>query len=191
MTVPGGAAAAVPVPVWDRAVRLLHWTLVVSVALSWVTTLGWEAVPGPWHQPAGYAALAVVALRLAWGFVGSRYARFAQFVRSPRRTLAYLRQVLAGAEPRHVGHNPLGAWMVLALIAHVLLLAATGWLYTTDAFFGDETVEAVHHVLAWTLLGCIALHVSGVVYTSLRHRENLVLAMISGRKRAPAGRDAN
>lgn len=184
MTAPDGTAAA-RVRVWDGAVRLLHWTLVVSVALSWITTLGWDAVPGPWHQPAGWVALAAVALRLPWGFVGSRYARFAQFVRSPGRTWVYLRQVLARREPRHIGHNPLGGWMVLALMAQVLLLALTGWLYTTDRYFGDETVEAVHLTLAWTLLALVAVHVGGVVYTSVRHRENLVAAMLSGRKRAP------
>lgn len=186
---PGATAAGAKVRVWDLAVRLLHWMLVASVALSWITTFGWASVPGPWHQPAGYVALAVVALRVPWGFVGSRYARFAQFVRSPRRTWSYLRNVVARAEPRYVGHNPLGAWMVLALVGHVLALALTGWLYTTDWLWGDATVEAVHLMLAWTLLALVAVHVAGVVYTGVRHRENLVAAMVGGRKRGPAPGD--
>ncbi|MBC8057143.1 MAG: cytochrome b/b6 domain-containing protein [Rhizobiales bacterium] len=171
--------------VWDRAVRLLHWALVGSVALS---AVGLVALAGV-HRPAGYVALAVVALRVVLGFCGSRYARFAQFVHMPRATWRYARAVLGGREPRFIGHNPLGGWMALALMACVAALARTGWLYTTDAFWGDETVERVHRALAWTLLGLVVAHVFGVIFTSLRHRENLVAAMWSGAKRAPERND--
>ena len=100
------------------------------------------------------------------------------------RTLAYARRFLVAAEPRHLGHNPLGAWMVLALLACVGGLALTGWLYTTDRFWGDETVEQVHVVLAWTDARAGLLHLAGVAIASFRHRENLVAAMFSGDKRA-------
>lgn len=180
-----GPAVAGAVKVWDRLVRLLHWTLVASVALAWLTT-EWRT---GWHQPVGYLGLAAMVLRLVWGFVGSRHARFAQFLHAPGATLAYLRQVLARREPRYLGHNPLGGWMILALLASIAGLALTGWLYTTDRFWGDETVETVHRTLAWGMLGLIALHVAGVVFTSLRHHENLVAAMFSGRKRPAAGDD--
>ena len=173
------------VRVWDRAVRLLHWTLVAAVALS---ALGLVALFGV-HQPAGYVALAAVLVRSVWGGVGSRYARFAQFVRGPRAALRYARAVAAGREPRFIGHNPLGGWMVVALMLCVIGLALTGWLYTTDALFGDETVETIHRGLAWTLLGLVVAHVAGVLFTGLRHRENLVAAMFSGAKRAPAQDD--
>ena len=179
------AAERPPLRVWDRAVRVLHWTLVASVALS---ALGLVALFGV-HQPAGYVALAAVLLRVGWGFGRSRYARFAQFVRGPRASLRYAADVLHHREPRHLGHNPLGGWMALALMLVVAGLALTGWLYTTDAFWGDETVERVHRALAWTLLGLVAAHVAGVVFTSLRHRENLVAAMWSGMKRAPRDDD--
>jgi len=168
--------------VWDPAVRLLHWALVLSFALGWATTTRWL---GGWHLAVGWAALAIVAARIAWGFAGPRYARFAQFVRSPRATLAYARRVVAGREPRHLGHNPLGGWMVLALFACILGLALSGWLYTTDRFWGDETVERVHVALAWTMLGLAIVHVAGVLLASFRHRENLVAAMLDGAKRAP------
>lgn len=171
--------------VWDPAVRVLHWTLVASVALAWATT-EWL---GPWHQPVGWAALAIVVARIAWGFAGPRYARFAQFVRGPRSTLRYARAFLSGSERRYLGHNPLGACMVLALIACVAGLAFTGWLYTTDRFWGDETVERVHLGLAWTMVVLAVLHVAGVVTASLRHRENLVASMWSGDKREAAGDD--
>lgn len=171
--------------VWDRAVRALHWVLVGAVALS---ALGLVALFGV-HQPAGYVALAAVVLRIVWGVRGSHYARFAQFVRGPRAAWRYARAVAARREPRHLGHNPLGAWMVLALMACVAGLALTGWLYTTDAYWGDETVEAVHLALAWGLLGLVVVHVAGVIFTSLRHRENLVASMVHGHKRAPEGDD--
>jgi cytochrome b len=133
--------------------------------------------------------LGVVVVRIAWGFAGPHYARFAQFVRGPRRTLAYARLVIVAGEPRHIGHNPLGAWMILALLACVAGLALTGWLYTTDRFWGDETVERVHVALAWAMLGLVSLHAAGVVVASFRHRENLVSAMFSGDKRAPTEGD--
>lgn len=171
--------------VWDRLVRVLHWTLVSSVALAWLTT-EWQS---SWHQPVGYVGLVALAVRLGWGFAGSRYARFAQFLCSPRAMLAYTRQLLSHREPRYLGHNPLGGWMIMALMACIAGLGLTGWLYTTDRFWGDETVETVHRLLAWGMLGLIALHVAGVVFTSLRHRENLVAAMFNGRKRPAAGDD--
>src|SRR5580765_810933 len=167
------AEPAPTVRVWDRAVRALHWTLVGAVALS---ALGLIALFGV-HRPAGYVALAVVLVRAGWGAVGGRYARFAQFVRGPRAALRYARAVAARREPRFIGHNPLGGWMVVALMSCVVALAASGWLYTTDAFWGDETVETIHRALAWTLLGLVVAHVAGVLFTSLRHRENLVAAM--------------
>ncbi len=176
-----------PVTVWDRPVRLLHWALVLSVSGGWLSTL-W---PGRWHQPLGYAALAVVLLRLLWSGFGNRHARFTQFVRTPRSTRAYLRQWLQRREPRHIGHNPLGGWMIVALLGCVLGLSLTGWLYTTDGFWGDETVDRLHQALAWGLLGLIPLHLAGVLFTSLRQRENLVRAMLTGVKRAPGPGDVN
>ena len=169
------------VQVWDRAVRVLHWSLVASVALAGVSlidALGLSSL----HRIAGYAALAIVLLRIVWGFAARGHARFAQFVRGPLVTLSYLRRVLARSEPRSLGHNPLGAWMIVALLLCVAALAFTGWLYTTDMFWGSEAVEDAHRALAWTLLALVSLHVAGVILTSVRHRENLVRAMFSGRK---------
>jgi cytochrome b len=171
--------------VWDRAVRVLHWALVGAVALAALGTVVLVRA----HQGAGYAALAIVALRLLWGGVGGRYARWRQFVRAPRVTLRYALAVANGHEPRYLGHNPLGGWMMVALMACIIGLALTGWLYTTDAFWGDEIVERVHRALAWTLLGLVVLHVGGVLFTSLRQRENLVRSMLDGRKRAPSRDD--
>ena len=172
--------------VWDVLVRLLHWSLIAAVAAAWLSTLGWGFVR--LHEPAGYIALGIVVARIVWGFVGSRYARFTQFVRGPRATLRYWAQVRGQREPRYIGHNPLGGWMVLALLACVTALGITGWLYTTDTFWGEAWLDNLHQALAWLLLGLAAAHVAGVVFTSLRHRENLVHAMVVGSKRA-AGPD--
>ncbi|CAM3711932.1 cytochrome b/b6 domain-containing protein [Paracidovorax anthurii] len=174
--------------VWDAAVRLLHWSLVASVAAAWIT----RSRLGPLHENIGYAALAIATARVAWGFTaGGRHARFAQFVRGPAATLAYARAALAGRAPRHLGHNPLGGWMVVALLACIGLLGFTGWLYTTDLFWGYGWLANLHEGLGWTLLGLIALHVGGVLWTSLQHRENLVRAMLTGRKAPPGQGDVD
>lgn len=173
------------VRVWDVPVRVLHWALVASVVLAWTTT-EWF---GQWHKAVGYAGLAVLVARVAWGFVGSRHARFAQFLRGAGPTWRYLKLALRGREPRHLGHNPLGACMVLAMIACLSGLALSGWLYTTDRFWGDETVERIHLALAWTIVVLAVLHVAGVVIASVRHRENLVVAMATGDKREARGSD--
>lgn len=175
------------VKVWDGLVRLLHWLLVLSVAMAWVSTLGFGWVKT--HEPAGYVALAVVVTRLIWGFAGNRHARFARFVCRPRAVRDYALQLAAGKEPRYIGHNPLGGWMVMALLAVVAALGFTGWLYTTDAFWGTAWLDQLHAALAWGLLVLIAGHLGGVLFTSLRHRENLVSAMVSGRKPAAAPGD--
>jgi cytochrome b len=167
------------VAVWDLAVRILHWSLVATVAAAWLT----RHSPGRWHEWIGYATLAIVAARTAWGFLGAGYARFADFVRAPAPTMAYLRNVLAKREERYLGHNPLGGWMVLALLVLVVLVGLSGWLYTTDRFWGVPWVEELHETLSDVLFAFVGLHILGVVFTSVRHRENLAGAMLHGRKR--------
>ena len=179
-----GESSRATVPVWDAFIRIAHWTLVASVSAAWLTRHA-----GDWHEWLGYAALVVVLARVAWGFIGTPYARFGQFVRSPSTTLDYARGVLAHAEARHVGHNPLGAYMILLLLLMVVLVSASGWLATTDAYWGIKWVEELHEGLSNALFSLVALHIAGVVFSSLRHRENLVTAMASGRKRAPAPGD--
>ena len=181
---PGGAA---PIRVWQLPIRLLHWALAASVVAAWVTT---EVGVG-WHQPAGWAALAAVVTRLAWSAFGNRYAQPAGFMRGPLATLHYAALALRGRAPRYVGHNPLGAWMIAALVACVALLAFTGWLYTTDRFWGDATVERIHVAAAWSMAVLALLHVAGVAVASLRHHENLIGAMLHGMKRAPRDGDVD
>lgn len=181
-TPPAAASAAV----WDRVVRLFHWLLVAAIVVAWASTEGW--LRSAWHEPAGYVAASLLLIRIVWGYVGGHHARFTQFVRAPAIVWAYTRRVVSATEPRYIGHNPLGGWMVIALLTCGTATAFSGWLFTTDRFWGSEALSEIHATLAWSMLGLIALHVAGVLYTSLRHRENLVLAMLSGRKAGP-GRD--
>jgi cytochrome b len=173
-------AAASVVKVWDPLVRIGHWSLVICVAVSWATGEGGKGL----HEGFGYAAAAIVALRVVWGFSGPRFARFADFVHAPAATFAYTLRVITGSEPRYLGHNPLGGWSIVALLVCIALTSLTGWLYTTDQYWGVKWVGELHEGLANTLLALIALHLAGVILASRRHRENLVAAMLHGRKRA-------
>lgn len=170
-----------PQPIWDLSVRLLHWALVALAAAAWFT----RETRGPWHERIGYGVAVVVVVRIVWGFVGSRRARFADFVRGPSLTLPYARAVLAGRAPRYVGHNPLGGWMVVALLSTAALLCLSGWLFTTDWLWGYAWLANTHAALAWLLIALAALHVAGVILTSRHQRENLVRSMVDGRKRPP------
>lgn len=164
--------------VWDPLVRLLHWSIVLAFATAWLSEAG-ERV----HEISGYVVLALVAVRLVWGVIGTRHARFADFVRGPRRVLAYLRDVMHGRAHRYLGHNPAGGLMILALLGLLLTTAGSGWLMTTDAWWGSEWLEDLHEAAANATLLLVPLHILGVVVSSLAHRENLVLAMLTGRKR--------
>lgn len=171
--------------VWDPFVRVFHWALAASFAAAWLTSEGWEST----HAAVGYIAGALVALRIVWGVVGPRYARFAQFVRPPATVIAYLRAVRGGTERRYLGHNPAGGAMIVVLLAVVAATAVSGWLLTTDAFWGSEALQHVHSVAADVALALVAVHLCGVALASVRHRENLVRAMVVGAKRAAGSRD--
>ncbi|WHZ12136.1 MAG: Cytochrome b [Burkholderiaceae bacterium] len=168
------------VRVWDPLVRIFHWSLVVAFFGAYA--LGDDG--GQLHQALGYTVLGLVAFRLVWGLIGSRHARFVSFVPSPRRLVGYLRDLIAHREVRYLGHNPAGAVMIVVLLLSLIVTGSTGWLLTTDAFWGSEALAGVHEALANSTLFLVGLHVAGVVFSSLRHRENLVRAMFTGRKRA-------
>ncbi len=180
------ATGQVRVRVWDRFVRVFHWSLVLSFFIAYFSTVG-----GPrWlHEVSGYAALALVAARIVWGFVGAGHARFTSFVPRPTTFIAYAGAMLRGQEPRHLGHNPAAAVMILFLLAMVIGIGTSGWMMTTDAWWGNETVEAIHGLLVDATLLAVAIHVSAAVYESVRHRENLPWSMVTGTKRAPDARD--
>lgn len=168
--------------VWDPFVRIFHWCTVGLVAVAFFTDAD-RAV----HDTAGYAVLALVLARIAWGLVGSAHARFSDFLAPPGRILSYLRDIPAGRARRYVGHNPAGGVMIMALLGLLLITVGSGWLSETDAFFGISWVSHLHHRAAHLLLVLAGLHVLGVVVSSVLHRENLLLAMVTGRKRNDSG----
>jgi cytochrome b len=175
--------------VWDRFVRIAHWSLAACVLTAWASG-EWKLTSGErLHEWTGYAVLAITALRLAWGWIGPGYARFGQFIAGPSRTLEYARAFVRGSEARYLGHNPLGGWMIVALLATATLAALTGWLSVTDRYWGVAWMQDAHSALSDALIALVALHIAGVVYTSVRHRENLIGAMCSGVKHPPAPGD--
>lgn len=176
----GRTSRPVEVRVWDPVVRLFHWSLIASLTVAWLTRGTWDAA----HELAGYAIAGLLAGRLLWGFIGTRHARFSDFVTTPRATLRYLRDMARGSAPRELGHNPPGAAMILALLGLLVLVVISGHMMTTNAFFGVSWVEDTHSLAVYVLLGLAGLHVAGVIFSSIEHRENLVAAMFSGRKRS-------
>ncbi len=166
--------------VWDPLVRLFHWSLVAGIAIAWLTADELEKV----HEWTGYFVAALVGIRIVWGFVGTRHARFSQFVKGPREVLGYMGRIARGRAERHIGHNPAGGAMIIALLAAIIVVSATGWMMTLDAFWGVDWVEEAHEISANLILLLVALHVAGVIHASISHGENLVRAMITGRKRA-------
>ncbi len=187
--VSGGVASASGserVRAWDPFVRAFHWTLVTLVLLN-LFVLDEE---GAAHRWAGYAVAGLIAARLVWGLIGPRIARFSAFPPSAGAAVEHLKGMVAGRrETPHLSHNPLGALMVYNLLGTLALIAATGWMMTTAAFWGVEWVEEVHEALANWLMVSVLLHVAGVAVESRRSGVNLVGAMVTGWKRMPGRSD--
>lgn len=175
----GGSTPPASVRVWDPFVRVFHWSLVTLFAIAFLTGDEIEWL----HLAAGYAIAGLVGVRIVWGFIGPRYARFRDFVQGPRAVVDFLEQSLRLEAPRYLGHNPAGGAMVIALLTLLVLLSVTGHLMTTDAFWGSKLMEEVHEALADIALALVGLHILGVVVAGLEHGENLVKAMFTGRKR--------
>jgi cytochrome b len=190
---PPEPASGARVRVWDPFIRLFHWGLAAAVLTAFLT----EDEALGLHTATGYIVLGLIGARLLWGLVGPHHARWSSFVRGPRATLAYLTEVLRGRAPRHLGHNPAGAAMVVALLAGLSVTALTG-LAALGAGEGSgplaaylqgltpdaaHTLEEVHEWVANLTLVLIPLHLIGVALASIQHRENLVRAMIDGNKR--------
>ncbi|MBS0535872.1 MAG: cytochrome b/b6 domain-containing protein [Proteobacteria bacterium] len=176
----GGAAPPATVKVWDPLVRVFHWSLATLFLVAYATGDDIEKV----HVAAGYTIAGLVALRVIWGLIGPQHARFANFVRSPRTTLLYLRDVMLFRAPRYIGHNPAGGAMIVALLVLIAGSCVTGFMLTTDAWWGSKALGEVHEAIANLTVGLVAFHVLGVLLASFEHRENLIKAMVTGRKRA-------
>ncbi len=181
------------IKVWDLPVRVFHWTLVLAVAVAWVSEDHWMQV----HSYAGYLVAGLLLFRLIWGLIGPRYARFSDFVRPPGEVTTYLKEMVTFRAQRHIGHNPAGGAMIVALLTCLLLAVVTGlaaygaegnglaapWFSGVGEFW-KEALEEIHEFFANSTLLLAAIHVGGVLLGSWLHDENLVRAMINGHKRA-------
>jgi cytochrome b len=182
------------VKVWDVLVRLFHWGLVASFTIAYLTEDDYQDL----HIIAGYVVLGLIVFRLIWGLVGSRHARFSSFVVKPTTALAYIKDIKNHSAKRYIGHNPAGAMMVLALIFSLLVTTISGlMLYGAEEFSGPlagvmmdvskstaHDIEEIHEFFANFTLFLIVLHVLGVLSASFQHKENLVLSMFNGKKKA-------
>ena len=186
------------VRVWDPLVRVFHWTLVLSFALAWVSADEFDTL----HFWAGYTIAALVAFRVVWGIIGTRHARFTDFIYRFRTIKSYLID-LAALRPKHyVGHNPAGGLMVVILLLSLALLTFTGMASVAIDGIGPlagtwvesisgHWMEDLHEAVANLVLAFVLFHIAGVLVSSLVHGENLVRAMINGKKEIEEKSDEN
>jgi len=179
------------IQVWDPALRLFHWSLAGAFLVAYLTEDDWATL----HINAGYLIGILILLRLLWGFVGPRHARFSDFVRTPREVMAYTADAVRLRAPRYIGHNPAAGTMVVALLISLTVTVLSGIaLYGTTDFAGPlagvwrgehaaDVLEEIHEAAANFTLFLIVLHLGGVLFTSLEQGENLVKSMITGRKK--------
>ena len=164
--------------VWDWPVRLGHWLMVGGFIVAWLTSE--SETFRLLHVISGATVLAVATFRLPWGFIGSRYARFLDFVRGPRAVKDYAAGLLKLEPAHHVGHNPAGGWAIVLLLGLGILTGLSGWANYNE--IGGDFLEELHEGLAVTMLTVVFIHIAGVLSGSLMHGENLVRAMLNGRK---------
>ena len=181
------------VTVWDLPTRLFHWVLVALIVLQYLSgEFGLFSMD--WHFYLGYATLALIVFRVLWGFAGSTTSRFSHFVQGPAAVWRYTVALLQGRAQGAIGHNPLGGWSVLLMLASVALQAATGLFSTDDldttgplaARVSDAAVKSmtrIHHWNRYFLLLLIVLHLGAVLAHWVWRRDNLVAPMVHGRKR--------
>lgn len=164
--------------VWDAPVRVTHWAMAICFFGAYLSAEddGLRSL----HVALGYTLAILVAFRLLWGVMGTRYALFKNFVRGPRAISGYLRSLFAGRPTHYVGHNPAGALAILALLGMAILVTTSGWM--TYRQVGGDWAEELHELAANLMLIVVGIHVTGVVAGSWLHHENLIGAMISGRK---------
>jgi cytochrome b len=170
-----------PIRVWDWPVRVFHWSLAACVFIAFFTgeSERWRL----WHQTLGYVAGGLLAFRLVWGFIGTRHARFASFIKSPQAFLTYVKSLRHDNPEHHVGHNPVGGLAVLLLMGMTAITVFSGWLLVGGAAPGWQ--EDLHEVAANTLMLLVGVHVLGVLLSSKQHKENLVCSMLNGLKSGP------
>jgi len=164
--------------VWDMPVRVFHWLLVLCFVGSWLTAES-ERLQMI-HYAFGYTACFLVIVRLFWGIVGTKYARFSQFLKGPKAIVEHFMAMLRGHTHEDLGHNPAGGLVMMALMLLMLLIGFTGYL-TVKETFGD-LASNIHDAVASLALGLVVLHIAAALFMSLVQKQNLVRSMITGRK---------
>jgi len=175
--------------VWDPLVRLFHWSLVLFFFIAYFAEIDSPRL----HSYSGYAILLMLLFRIVWGFIGTPYAKFQDFLCSPRVIWAYLGRSFGDRRLGYVGHNPAGALMIVVMLAGLLITALSGLTlfamegsgplaHTVVATLPASIVEPIHEIAADVMVVMVVLHVAGVLVASKLHRENLMLAMITGKK---------
>ena len=165
--------------VWDMPVRVFHWLLVICFAGAWLSAESerWAMI----HYAFGYTACLLVLIRLVWGLIGTRYARFSQFLKSPKAVLEHFMAMLRGHPHHDVGHNPAGGLVMFALMLLILVIGLTGYLSVKE-FLGNFVSEA-HEAVASLVLGLVIVHIIAAVGMSVIERQNLVRSMVTGKKK--------
>jgi cytochrome b len=167
--------------VWDPFVRIFHWSLVSLFAAN-ALFLNAES---KLHRQVGYTIAALVAVRIIWGFVGKGYARFSTFPPSVTGSIGQMTDLVTGRHKIHIGHTPLGALMIYNIIATIAAIAASGYMMTTDVYFGIDWVQTLHETaVTWAEIS-VVVHVAAVIFESARSKVNLPLAMLTGTKTIP------
>ncbi|MEY4294499.1 MAG: hypothetical protein RLY82_187 [Pseudomonadota bacterium] len=164
--------------VWDRIVRLGHWLLATSFIVAYLSAESerWRLV----HVISGCLVFAAVTLRVLWGMVGTRHARFANFVRNPKHAITYLKSLVSRHPEHHIGHNPAGGWAVLSLLSLSAVVSITGWMAYNN--LGGARQGQWHELTSNLALLLVLVHVAAVVISSYFHKENLLTAMFTGRR---------
>lgn len=169
--------------VWDPFVRIFHWSLVVAFCVAFYTHASeWHRLI---HVRAGYVAGTLMVSRIVWGLLATGYANFDSFPLNPMHAIKHLYRVMKGNARHYIGHNPTGGLVIYAMLATGLTAVGSGWLVYNEGWLIDqpELLQAIHHYSTWGWLILVATHVSGVLVESILHRDNLILAMITGCKR--------
>jgi cytochrome b len=185
------------VKVWDLPVRIFHWLLVIAFVIAYITEEDFLTL----HVWAGYLIIFLLLFRLIWGFIGNEYAQFKNFLCSPITSFTYLKQLLARKNKRYIGHNPAGSAMILMLLTSILATCLTGlvmlevisvpqgaklgsdfisWIIQSG---NGESVEEIHEFFANFSVFLVLIHIAGVIFESILHKENLARAMLTGEKR--------
>ena len=177
------------ITVWDPLIRIFHWSLLIAYTVAYFT----QEQDYNRHLQSGYFILALIAVRLSWGVIGTQYARFTNFIYRPSTIYQYIKALINKQPPAYKGHNPAGGFMVMLLLICLLILCISGVALdaaenrsgpfaNTHLFLYQDIIVGVHSVFTYISLTLIVLHITGVLFSSFIHKENLVRAMITGKK---------